>query len=85
MVLKSVIRYVINRYLKNYIERLDDEKLNIDLRNGSSPFSSLHLFIVISDFRKCSIRKSSFKTRSSGTFHISSSSFPIIRIERSLF
>jgi hypothetical protein len=36
MVLKSIIRYMINRYLKNYIEQLDDEKLNFDLRNGLS-------------------------------------------------
>ena len=34
MVLKGIIRYIINRYLKNYIEQLDDEKLNYDLRNG---------------------------------------------------
>jgi hypothetical protein len=36
MVLKGIIRYIINRYLKNYIEQLDDEKLNFDLRNGLS-------------------------------------------------
>jgi hypothetical protein len=34
MVFKSIIRYIINRYLKNYIEQLDDEKLNYDLKNG---------------------------------------------------
>ena len=34
MVLKGIFRYIINRYLKNYIEQLDDEKLNFDLRNG---------------------------------------------------
>ena len=36
MVLKTIVRYIINRYLKNYIEQLDDEKLNFDLKNGRS-------------------------------------------------
>ena len=34
MVFKSIIRYIINRYLKKYIEELNDDKLNFDLRNG---------------------------------------------------
>ncbi len=34
MVLKSIVRYIINNYLKDYIERLDDEKLKLDLRHG---------------------------------------------------
>lgn len=34
MVFKSIVRYIINRYLKNYIEQLDDEKLNFDLTKG---------------------------------------------------
>jgi hypothetical protein len=34
MVLKSIVRYIINNYLKDYIERLNDEKLKLDLRHG---------------------------------------------------
>ena len=34
MVLKSIVRYIINKYLKDYIERLDDEKLKVDLKHG---------------------------------------------------
>ncbi len=34
MVLKSVVRYIINKYLKNYIEELDYEKLKLDIGNG---------------------------------------------------
>ena len=34
MVLKSFIHFVINKYLKNYIERLDYEKLDFSLTNG---------------------------------------------------
>lgn len=31
MVLKSIIRYITNRYLKNYTEELNNDKLNFDL------------------------------------------------------
>ena len=34
MVLKNLVRYIINKYLKDYIEELDYEKLKLDLRNG---------------------------------------------------
>jgi len=34
MVLKNLVRYIINKYLKDYIEQLDYEKLKLDLRNG---------------------------------------------------
>ncbi len=34
MVLKNLVRYIINKYLKNYIEELDYEKLKLDLKNG---------------------------------------------------
>ena len=34
MVLKTAIRYIINKYLKDYIEQLDYEKLKVDLKNG---------------------------------------------------
>jgi hypothetical protein len=34
MVLKILIRYIINKYLKDYIEQLDYEKLKLDLKNG---------------------------------------------------
>jgi len=34
MVLKNLIRYIINKYLKDYIEQLDYEKLKLDLKNG---------------------------------------------------
>ncbi|CAF4482324.1 unnamed protein product, partial [Rotaria socialis] len=43
MVLKSIIRYIINRYLKNYIEELDDEKLNFDLIHGKVTLENLRL------------------------------------------
>ncbi|CAF0769951.1 unnamed protein product [Rotaria sordida] len=43
MVLKGIIRYIINRYLKNYIEQLDDEKLNFDLRHGHVTLGNLRL------------------------------------------
>ena len=35
MVLKSVIRYIIHKYLKDYIEQLDYEKLKLELKNGT--------------------------------------------------
>lgn len=35
MVLKNLIRYILNKYLKNYIEELDYEKVKIDLKNGT--------------------------------------------------
>ena len=34
MVLKNLVRYIINKYLKDYIEQLDYEKLKLDLKNG---------------------------------------------------
>lgn len=34
MVLKNLVRYLINKYLKDYIEELDYEKLKLDLKNG---------------------------------------------------
>lgn len=43
MVLKSLIRYFLNRYLKNYIQTLDDEKFDFDLRNGSFTLLSFTL------------------------------------------
>jgi hypothetical protein len=38
MVWKNFIHYLINKYLKNYIERLDYEKLKLSLKNGQSFF-----------------------------------------------
>jgi hypothetical protein len=57
---------MINRYLKNYIEQLDDEKLNFDLRNGLSTkrFFSENIFDYF--FRTCHLGKSSSQTRSIG-------------------
>lgn len=43
MVLKNFIHYLINKYLKNYIERLDYEKLNFSLRNGHVLLENLRL------------------------------------------
>ncbi|CAF3328653.1 unnamed protein product [Rotaria socialis] len=43
MVFKSIIRYIINRYLKNYIEELDDEKLNFDLIHENVTLENLRL------------------------------------------
>jgi hypothetical protein len=34
MVLKNFIRYLVNKFLKDYIEELDYEKLKLDLKNG---------------------------------------------------
>ena len=34
MVLKNLVRYIINKYLKDYIEQIDYEKLKLDLKNG---------------------------------------------------
>lgn len=34
MVLKNLVRYIINKYLRDYIEQLDDEKLKLNLTNG---------------------------------------------------
>ncbi|CAF0868513.1 unnamed protein product [Adineta ricciae] len=43
MVLKSIVRYIINNYLKDYIEKLDDERLKLDLRHGDVSLENLHL------------------------------------------
>ncbi|UJR12321.1 hypothetical protein I4U23_016498 [Adineta vaga] len=43
MVLKSVVRYIINRYLKNYIEALDEKRVDFNLRNGHVSLENLHL------------------------------------------
>ncbi|CAF1448566.1 unnamed protein product [Adineta ricciae] len=43
MVLKNLVRYIINKYLKDYIEELDYEKLKLDLRNGHVCLEKLHL------------------------------------------
>jgi hypothetical protein len=45
MVLKNLVRYIINKYLKNYIEELDYEKLKLDLKNGK-----IYLIICQFDF-----------------------------------
>ena len=34
MVLKNFVRYLINKFLKDYIEELDYERLKLDLRQG---------------------------------------------------
>ncbi|CAF4184305.1 unnamed protein product, partial [Adineta steineri] len=43
MVLKNLVRYIINKYLKDYIEQLDYEKLKLDLKNGHVCLEKLHL------------------------------------------
>lgn len=45
MVLKNLVRYIINKYLKDYIEELDYEKLKLDLKNGIK-----NLFEIISKY-----------------------------------
>ena len=35
MVLKNFIHYLINKYLKNYVERFDYEKVKLNLKSGS--------------------------------------------------
>lgn len=61
MVLKNLVRYIINKYLKDYIEELDYEKLKLDLKNGIK-----NLFEIISKYfffsRTCMFRKTPFKT-----------------------
>ena len=47
MVWKKFSQYLINKYLKNYIEQLDDEKLNFSLRNGARISVYFLIFIVI--------------------------------------
>lgn len=34
MVLKNFVRYLINKFLKDYIEELDYERLKLDLKQG---------------------------------------------------
>ncbi|CAF0711791.1 unnamed protein product [Adineta steineri] len=43
MVWKNFIHYLINKYLKNYIERLDYEKLDLSLKNGHVLLDNLRL------------------------------------------
>ncbi|CAF1307539.1 unnamed protein product [Rotaria sp. Silwood1] len=43
MVLKNLIRYIINKYLKEYIEELNYEKVKLDLKNGHVYLERLHL------------------------------------------
>ncbi|CAF1109897.1 unnamed protein product [Adineta ricciae] len=43
MVWKNFIHYVINKYLKNYIERLDYEKLKLSLKTGHVNLDNLRL------------------------------------------
>lgn len=47
MVWKKFSQYLINKYLKNYIEQLDDEKLNFSLRNGARISAYFLILIVI--------------------------------------
>jgi len=61
MVLKNLVRYIINKYLKDYIEELDYEKLKLDLKNGKILLNYFvnSLFFL---YRTCLLRKTSFKT-----------------------
>ncbi|CAF3407571.1 unnamed protein product [Rotaria socialis] len=43
MVLKNLVRYIINKYLKEYIEELDYAKVTLDLKNGHVSLEKLHL------------------------------------------
>ncbi|CAF0818142.1 unnamed protein product [Rotaria sordida] len=43
MILKIIVRYIINKYMKDYIERLDDEKLKLNLKHGNVLLENLHL------------------------------------------
>ncbi|CAF3597071.1 unnamed protein product [Rotaria socialis] len=43
MVLKMIVRYLINKYMKDYIEKLDDEKLKLDLKHGEVSLENLHM------------------------------------------
>jgi hypothetical protein len=54
MVFKGIVRYIINRYLKNYIEQLDDEKLNYDFRTGLFLIICLLIVITVSFFKDMS-------------------------------
>ncbi|CAF3619599.1 unnamed protein product [Rotaria sp. Silwood1] len=43
MILKLIVRYIINKYMKDYIEKLDDEKLKLDFKHGNVTLENLHL------------------------------------------
>jgi len=65
MVLKNFIHYLINKYLKNYIERFDYEKVKLNLKSGSYSL----LFLIINSFyfrRQYLLGESSSQTRSIG-------------------
>jgi len=62
MVLKNLVRYIINKYLKDYIEQLDYEKLKLDLKNGKIYLIVYKIFYFFLGYRKCLPRKTSFKT-----------------------
>ena len=44
MVLKTFIHYLINKYLKNYVERFDHEKVKLNLKSGQ--YYSCSLVII---------------------------------------
>jgi hypothetical protein len=46
MVLKNLVRYIINKYLKDYIEQLDYERLKLDLKNGKIYLIICKIFIL---------------------------------------
>ena len=64
MVLKNLVRYIINKYLKDYIEQLDDDKLKLDLTNGNLDCMRLKdFFSKYRLHRSCLSGKITFKTR----------------------
>jgi hypothetical protein len=63
MVVKNLIHYLINKYLKNYVERLDYENLKLNLKNGLHRFFFyLPIFPFNFIHRKCFTGRSSFET-----------------------
>lgn len=55
MVLKMIVRYLINKYMKDYIEKLDDEKLHVDFTHGKKSMILLSFQFVLFYLGKVSL------------------------------
>lgn len=77
MVLKNFIRFIINKFLNNYIEELNYERLKVDFRHGRifKPWMNiwydLKMFFFLVPSRTCLFRTIASQTRSFGSliFH----------------
>ena len=66
MVLKNFINYLINKYLKDYIERLDYEKIKLSLKQGQLRHLEILLTMDIVVDRSHLLGESPFQTGSTG-------------------